>query len=116
LSPIDWGKKLEAKQAGGQVEEPLAQGSPSLVADAEATTAEQPGERALDHPAVSTEPLGGLDAAPCDPRRDAPSPERTLQVRGIASLVGMELRRALAGRPGFPRNPTMGGIASTSRS
>jgi hypothetical protein len=55
------------------VEQPVEQVGTALVADAEAATAEQPGERALDDPALSSESFGGVDAAPCEPRGDAAS-------------------------------------------
>jgi hypothetical protein len=59
------------------VEQPLEQISSPLVAHTEATTAEQPGERALDHPAVPTEPLAGVDSSSGNPRSDTPSAEST---------------------------------------
>ena len=78
------------------MEQALEQVGPPLVAHAEAAAAEQPGERALDHPAVSPEPLAGVDPAAGDPWGDAASAEGTAQVRGVVGLVGVQLGRALA--------------------
>src|SRR4051812_5325997 len=57
-------EEAEAEQGAGQVEEPLEQVRPALVADAKTATAEQPRERALHHPAMAAEPLGGVNPAP----------------------------------------------------
>ena len=43
----------ETDQGAGQVEEPLEEVGPALVANPEAAAAEQPSERALDDPPVA---------------------------------------------------------------
>src|SRR5688572_15772137 len=57
LSSSCGGEVAEAEQGAGQVEESLEQIRPPLVAHAEATKPEQPGEAALDHPAVPPQTL-----------------------------------------------------------
>jgi hypothetical protein len=59
------------------VEQALQHLGTPFVADAQVPTAEQPGKRALDDPAVPPEPLAGLDPAACKTRRDAASPQGT---------------------------------------
>jgi hypothetical protein len=93
---------VQAEEGAGQVEQPLQQICPPLVTDPQATTAEQPGEGALDDPPVSPQPLARIDPAPRDPRSDAAGPQGTAQVRGVVRLVGVELGRALARPPRFP--------------
>jgi hypothetical protein len=63
---------LVAGKGGGQAEEGEEVGALPLVPDGEAAVAEQPGDGPLDLPAVSTEPLTGLDARTRD-ARDEPS-------------------------------------------
>ncbi len=91
-----------ADQGAGQVQQALEQVRPALVADAQPAKAEQPRERPLDHPAVPTQPLGGVDPPASDPRGDAAGAQGTPQGRGVVRLVGVELGRAL---PGPPRPP-----------
>jgi hypothetical protein len=45
------------------VQKPLEQVRSPLVADAEEVAAEQPGKRALGHPAETPQPLAGVDPA-----------------------------------------------------
>jgi hypothetical protein len=46
----------------------------SLVADQQPAAAGDPGQRALDYPAVAAQPLAALDPAPGDPGDDAALP------------------------------------------
>jgi hypothetical protein len=112
-SGCGWSKECETDQGTGQVQEPLEEVGPALVANPEAAAAEQPGERALDDPPVSPQPLARIDPAPRDPRGNAASAQATAQVRGIVGLVSVELGRALARPPRFPRGSMIEGIAST---
>lgn len=52
----------------GNVQKPLEQVRSPLVADAEEVAAEQPGKRALGHPAETPQPLAEVDPAAGDPR------------------------------------------------
>ena len=47
---------------------------PTLIADAQAAEGMEPGEGALDHPAMTAEPLAGLEAATRDAWNDAALP------------------------------------------
>ena len=86
---------------------------PPLVADSQAAAAQEPGERALDHPPVPAQPLARLDAAAGDPGGDAAPAEGPPQRRESYPLSPWSLAGRLRGRPGLPRGPMMDGIAST---
>src|SRR5215217_1766964 len=82
-------------QRAADVQERQVHVRPPLVPDVQATVAIQPGERALDHPPVSAEPLATLDATPGDARRDAPLAQLLAQRLRVISLVGVQLRGTL---------------------
>ncbi len=86
----------------------MEQDGPPLVAHAEAATAEQPGERALDHPAVPPQSLGGVNPATGNPGSDAARSQGTADLRRVVGLVGMEFGRALPRTPGSPARPDDG--------
>src|SRR5215216_5934934 len=88
-------EELEADQGTGQVEQPLQQVGAPLVAHAEAAAAEQPGEAALDDPAVPPQPFGGVDATAGDPRGDAAGTQRAALLGGVVRLVRVQLGRTL---------------------
>jgi hypothetical protein len=69
----------------------------ALVADAEAATAEQPGERALDYPAMPSQSLAGLHPPARNPRRDTAGAQGTPEEGGVVGLVGVQFAGALAG-------------------
>jgi hypothetical protein len=102
---VDGSEEAQAEQSAGKVEQPLEEVHPPLVADAEAAAAEQPGEAALDHPAVPPEPLTGVDSPTGNPRQDATRSQRTAEGRGVVCLVGVQLGRALAGPSWFSSWP-----------
>jgi hypothetical protein len=83
------------------VEQTPKEVGPPLVADSQAAAAQEPGERALDHPPVPAQPLARLDAAAGDPGRDAAPAEGPPQRRVVVPLVAVELGRALAGSSRF---------------
>src|SRR5688572_11388208 len=91
-----------AYQRARQVEQASEEVGSPLVADAKATAAEQPGERALHHPAMPPQLLRGLDAAASNPRRDAAGAECPPEGRGVVGLVSVEFGRALARSPWPP--------------
>ncbi len=84
------------------MEQSLQQIRAPLVADAEATTAEQPGERALDHPPAPTEPLARVTPTAGKTGRDAAKSQSPAQRRGIVGLVRVQLGRALPWPPRLP--------------
>ncbi len=84
------------------MQEPLEEIGPALVANAKTTAAEQPRERALDHPAVPTQACRGVDATTSDARDDAASVEVATQVGGVKGLVGVQFAGALARTPWPP--------------
>ena len=83
------------------MQQSLKQIDPSFVAHTEAAIAEEPRERPLHHPAVSSESLGGVDPATRDPGCDAPRPERAAQGRGVVGLIGVQRSRTLTGPTWF---------------
>jgi hypothetical protein len=64
-------------QCAGEVNQSMEQVGPALVANAEAAAAEQPRRSALDHPAVPTKPLTGVDPTSRNPGRNAASTQGT---------------------------------------
>jgi hypothetical protein len=90
-------QEAAANQGAGQVQQPLEQIRPSLVAHAEATAAQQPGKCPLHDPTVPAQPLGGIDPASCKPWHDASGTQGTPQIGRVVGLVGMEFRRTLPG-------------------
>jgi hypothetical protein len=63
-------EEFQTDQRTGEMEQSAEHVGMALVADTEAAAAEQPGERALDHPAVPPQPLAGLHTPTRNPRRD----------------------------------------------
>ena len=86
----------EAEQRTAQVEQALEPVGPPFVTHPKAATTQQPGERALHHPAGSSESFGGVDPTSRNPRRNATSAQGTAEVRGIVGLIGVEFGRSLA--------------------
>jgi len=74
-----------------------------FVADGEATAAVEPGDSALDHPAMAAELGAGLDALAGDAAEDAPASEGGAASSAVVRLVGVELAgsdaRATGARP-----------------
>ena len=64
------------------------------VADGEAAELREPGQGALDLPAMTPEPFAGVDPAPGDTRRDAAGAALAAAPAVVAALVGVELVRA----------------------
>lgn len=71
-------------------------GSP-LVANSQPAVADEPGERALDHPPVPPQQLARLFAPPSDAALDATSAQRLAAVAEVVTLVGVQLLGSLAG-------------------
>jgi len=69
----------------------------SLVADRQSTEAAEPGQSAFDDPAMSSQTLAALDAAPGDAIADPSPAQGTRAARQVIGLIGVELVRALAG-------------------
>src|SRR5215204_7680701 len=84
-----------------------------LIPHAQAAESLLPTNRALDHPAVATQPHAALDSATREARRDTPLAQLLPQGPVVIRLVGVQLRGAL------PRAPTLAthrGTASTTSS
>jgi putative spermidine/putrescine transport system substrate-binding protein len=77
----------------------LEQVGTALVANAQAATAKQPGERALHYPAVPTKALARVNASPGYSWGNAARAQRTPQVREVIGLVGVEFGRSSARSP-----------------
>lgn len=69
----------------------------ALVADGQPPEAAEPSQGALDHPAMPSQALAALDAAPGDPVGDVSPAQGTMTARQIVSFIGVELGWALAG-------------------
>ena len=67
----------------------------TLVADGESAVTGEPGEGALDHPAMAPELLAGLDTLAGDAAADAASVEVPSAAGDIVRLVSVELQRSL---------------------
>jgi hypothetical protein len=65
----------------------------AFVADDDPAISGEPGQAALDYPAVSPQTLGAVDPAPCDPRLDGAPAQRLSALREVIALIGMELGR-----------------------
>ncbi len=63
----------------------------SLVAHGQAPELVQPGQGALDYPAVSSQLLAAFDAAPCDAGLDAAGAALAAAPAVVVALVGVEL-------------------------
>jgi hypothetical protein len=83
----------------------------AFVARAQPFEGVEPGEAALDHPAVSAQAGAVGDPAAGDPRSDAPGAQLPAVAVVVVAAVGEQLPWAPAGRP---RRPRIGGTASTS--
>src|SRR5688572_18648489 len=69
---------------------------PPFIANGEATKAVEPGQGALDDPAVTTQALAGVDALAGDADPDVAATQRLTAAGDVVALVGMELGRSLA--------------------
>jgi len=69
----------------------------TLVADRETTKLVDPGHGALNHPAVATEPLTGLDALAGDADLDPASMQEPTTARDVIRFVRVQLRGTFAG-------------------
>ncbi len=72
----------------------------ALVADGQAAEAVEPGQRALDDPAVPAEPVPALDTPPSNARFDVTPAAGPAAGRIIISLVGVQLIGSAAGSSG----------------
>ena len=84
---------------------------PALIADAQPLERVQPGEAALDHPALRAQAGAVGDAAAGDPRSDPTLAELAPVAVVVVAAIGEQLPRRRRGRPRLPR---IGGTASTS--
>src|SRR4051812_6218786 len=66
----------------------------ALVPDSQSPEAVEPGKRAFHHPAMSSQTLAALDAAPGNARLDRTPAQRRSAMREVVALVGMELGRS----------------------
>lgn len=71
----------------------------AFVASVEASAAGEPGHGAFDGPAVTAQPLRGLDALAGDAVGDAPVAQPSPQMRVVVALVGVEFARLASPGP-----------------
>ena len=94
-----------ADEGAGQLKQPEVEVGPAFVADAEPLEGVQPGEAALDHPALAAQP-GAVGHAPAgDPRGDPASPQSAAVNVEVVAPVGEQLAWAAAG----PATPSADG-------
>lgn len=74
---------------------------PLLVADAQPAESMQPGDGALDDPAVSAQPVLGFDAPAGNPGADTPSAQISPAKGEVVALVGVQFGWSAA-RPSAP--------------
>ncbi len=84
----------------------------AVGADEEAAAVVDPGERALDDPAVAAESGAVLGLSACDQRLDAPLPEQVAVLIAVVAAVGDQGPRSAPGKAG----PRSGGTRSSSSS
>lgn len=77
---------------------------PPLVADAQPTKCVEPGEAALDNPAVSAQAILGFDAPTGNTRDNAALSEVVTAEGEIVSLVGVQFGWSTARAPALPGN------------
>jgi len=88
---------VEADQGAGERRERHVDVDAALIPDGQAAVAGEPGEGALDNPAVSSEMGAALDPAACDARGDAAGAALTTAAAMVVGLVGVELARPAPG-------------------
>ena len=86
-----------ADQGAGQLQQAEVDVGSAFVAGAESFEGVQPGEAALDHPAVSAEAGAMRDPAAGDPRGDAAGAQLAAVDVVVVAAVGDQLARATAG-------------------
>jgi hypothetical protein len=67
-----------------------------LVADCQSAEAAEPSQRAFHHPAMPSQALAALDAAPGDPVTDPSLAQSTTTARQVIGFIGREFTWALA--------------------
>jgi hypothetical protein len=91
-----------ADESGGERVESFEDVGALLVADCQAAEAAEPGQGALDNPAMASHTLAALDAASGDPIADAALAQVAMAARDIIGFVSIEL----VGSPTRP-SPTL---------
>jgi hypothetical protein len=90
---------MEADEATAEGEERLVDVGPSFVAHGQAPHAVEPGQGALDHPAVAAQPLARIDPFAGDADADVALRQRAAAAGDVVRLVGVQLARSLAPSP-----------------
>jgi len=90
---------VEADQRTAQGQERLMDVCPPLIADRQPPVPMEPGQGPLDHPAVATQLLAGLDPLARDPDLDPAAVQEAAAAGDVIGLVGMELGWPFAALP-----------------
>ena len=90
---------VESDEAGCEASESLRDIGPALVTDGQASEAVEPCVGSLDHPAMATELLAGLDPASGDARYNPAGAALLATSTGVVGLVGMKLVGTAAWAP-----------------
>jgi hypothetical protein len=98
----------EAEEGTAEVEEGKVDVAAPFPADGQASMPIEPGEGALDDPAVTSEALAGLDPRARDPGGDAARAEGAAVRPGSVRFVRMEFGGATTRPAGLPSRPADG--------
>ena len=110
LERVSRGEFLPADERGGEAEESAVEARFAFVADGQAPVAGEPGDGALDLPAVASQPFAGVDAAAGDARDDAALAQPAAVGVEVVPLVRAELDGR---RRRGPRRDRMAGTPMT---
>ena len=104
LSPLMDLERLSKRSKSPNTDDAARQGKQrdmnvdvALEASTQLAKGSQPGVRALDDPAMTTEPVIALDTTPGNTRRDAQLAQVGAATRKVIALVGMQLVRPSPG-------------------
>jgi hypothetical protein len=89
-------ESVVADECTAEGEERLVNIGAAFVTDRQPPIAVEPGQGALDHPAVATEPFAGVDTLAGDADADVAATQRLATAWVVIPLVGMQLGGALA--------------------
>ena len=87
---------VEADERAAKMKERFVDVIAPLIAYREPAVTGEPGQCALHHPSVPSQPLARVDPAPSDARLYAPLPQGLAAAREIVALLGVQLLRTLA--------------------
>src|SRR5688572_11067416 len=88
---------VEADERTAQGEEGLMDILAPFIPDRQPPIAVEPGQGALDHPAIPAQPLAGFPSLARDPNPDVAAGQRRPAARDVVGLVGVQRGGPFAG-------------------